>query len=68
MTDKTVVKCVCHCKTFKEIKEYAQAHNIKTTDELVCNKICGRGCGLCYPYVEKVLRTGETAFRPGDIY
>lgn len=63
---KTVTKCVCKRVTFAEVKEIAKEQNITTLDELVSRKICGSGCGMCQPYVAKMLVTGETEFRPGD--
>lgn len=63
---KTVTKCVCKRLTFAEIKVIAAEQNITTLDELIKRKICSSECGMCQPYVKKMLVTGETEFRPGD--
>lgn len=65
---KTVVMCVCHRRTFSEILEIAEKQGWNTLEELRENDICSNGCKMCEPYVEKTLRTGETAFIPGDVY
>lgn len=68
MSVKNVKSCICHGRSFKEIKEYAEDHNINTVKELQRDKYCSCGCGLCSPYVEMVLETGETEFTPGAYY
>ena len=65
---KTVTHCVCHWRTFTEILEYAKEKNMDSLDELIQMRFCGCSCRTCHPYVEKALRTGETAFRPGDVH
>jgi bacterioferritin-associated ferredoxin len=32
-------------------------------DQLVRHTGCGAGCGLCRPYLRRMLATGETVFR-----
>jgi bacterioferritin-associated ferredoxin len=66
MNRLTVKKCVCHKRTFEEIKELSEIENLTTAEELIEAKYCATSCGICRPYIEKMLRTGETAFRPGD--
>lgn len=66
MTNKTVVMCVCHRRSFKELQEIAMDKGYATLEDLVSNGYCGGGCTMCHPYVRKMLLTGETAFRPGD--
>ncbi len=68
MRDKTVTKCVCHGTTFRELKEYACEQKLNCVDDLVKRKKCCCGCGMCYPYVQKMMQTGDTTFAPGDIY
>ena len=56
-----VDRCVCFEVSFGELKAYVE----KTGggfDELTVHFGCGRGCGLCVPYIRKMLETGETAF------
>ena len=61
----TVKKCVCHRRTFEELKVLADKNNFKTVEELMDAKLCSTSCGICRPYVEKMLKTGEIAFKPG---
>ncbi len=62
MTNKPIRACLCYPHTFAEIKAEAQKQNW-TTIEAITNALgCGSGCGLCLPYLERMLRTGETAF------
>jgi len=68
MNNKTVVMCVCHRITFEELHEYAEKHNLTDVQELIERNMCCCGCGMCYPYVCKMMRTGEAAFAPGDVY
>lgn len=68
MPKRTVDKCICHDKSFEEIKQYASEKNIQSVEELRSARFCSCGCGLCGPYVEMVLDTGETAFEPGAYY
>jgi bacterioferritin-associated ferredoxin len=58
--------CVCHRRSFQEVREMAVDLGLATLDELVEHKVCGTGCAMCHPYVRKMLATGETAFRIGD--
>jgi bacterioferritin-associated ferredoxin len=36
-----------------------------TLEQLMAETGCGDQCGLCRPYLEKMLETGETRFKPG---
>lgn len=63
-----VTKCICHDRSFKQIKTYARENNITTVEELQQRKICSSGCSMCAPYVELMLQTGETSFEPRAPY
>ena len=65
MRKRMITKCVCHRRSFESIKEYAEEHNINELDELVNLRLCGCGCGMCKPYIKKMLETGTTEFVPG---
>ena len=60
--------CVCHRKRFSEIQEIVEKENMQSLNKLIKAGVCGGGCGMCHPYIEKMLVTGETEFYPGDIY
>ncbi len=63
-----VTRCICHDKSFEEIKTFALENGIKDVKELQILKYCSNSCRLCVPYVEMVLETGETEFAPGAYY
>ncbi len=55
----------CHCfrTTFAELKAVAEAAGVRDVERLPAYAVFGRKCGLCRPYVRRMLRTGETVFR-----
>ena len=60
-------RCLCHGRRFAELAPVAQASGAATVPALqeaarVAGLDFGRGCGLCHPYVRRMLRTGETVF------
>jgi bacterioferritin-associated ferredoxin len=59
----TVDRCVCTGKTFVELKKIAEEKGSQTVDDLRRHVVFGTGCQLCLPYVDGVIRTGETSFR-----
>ncbi len=61
-----MVMCVCHRRTFRELMDLVLDRGGMSCEELVREGYCGGGCGMCVPYVKKMLATGETAFAPGD--
>lgn len=67
MSTKTVTRCVCHDRQFTELKQIAFVKKIRSVDEFMALRISSCGCGLCRPYISKMLRTGETSFAPGDV-
>ncbi|HLR76073.1 MAG TPA: hypothetical protein VK106_00335 [Balneolaceae bacterium] len=68
MSRYNVEKCICHNKRFEVIKEYAEEHDIKSIEELQERHYCSCGCRMCAPYVELMLKTGKTSFKPGEYY
>ncbi len=68
MSRFTVSKCICHKKDFTEIKNFVEENGISSVRELQELKYCSCGCGLCEPYIELMLKTGETSFEPGAFY
>ncbi|MFH5831250.1 hypothetical protein ACG2F4_06150 [Halalkalibaculum sp. DA3122] len=65
MSKYTVEKCICHKRTFQEIKDYARRKGYQDVKSLQAEKYCSCQCGFCIPYIEMVLETGETVFEPG---
>lgn len=66
MAHNQVTKCICHNRTFAEIVDYAEEHNLHSVEELQDDDFCSNSCGLCIPYVEDALSTGQTVFSPGE--
>ncbi len=54
-----VDRCVCFEVTLAQLKAYADQHQVGMA-ELRERFKCGRGCGLCVPYIHEMLRTGRT--------
>lgn len=57
-----VTRCVCHNLSFDELKRRADAESL-SLDELKERTRCATGCGMCEPYIQLMLLTGETRFR-----
>lgn len=55
-------RCVCHDVPFSLLKEWSEANPGAGFAELQREFGCGTGCGLCEPYVRRMLRTGTTVF------
>lgn len=55
-----VSRCICHTITFAKGLELAQRHGCRTVAELQGLAPLGTGCGLCIPYMQRALATGET--------
>lgn len=66
MAQNKVTRCICHDHSFEEIKAYAEEHGLSSVDELQDHNFCSNSCGLCAPYIEVVLETGQIEFAPGE--
>ena len=55
-----VKACICHEMSFAEMKILSEERNFDTVEDVMQATDCGTGCGLCRPYIEKMLATGET--------
>jgi NAD(P)H-nitrite reductase large subunit len=55
-------RCVCFNETFADLKAEADANECRTLPELQQHVTFGRKCKMCHPYVQTMLRTGETHF------
>lgn len=62
-------RCVCLNRRFADLLPLARARGYGLAD-LMRETGCGNQCGLCRPYLRRMLRTGETVFHqiiePGD--
>ncbi len=66
MATNRVTRCICHSRTFEEVLLFARKHNLHSVDELQQHGFCSNSCGLCIPYVEQVLASGQLSFKPGE--
>ena len=55
-------RCVCHRQSFEAMDRWCQERGVRDFDAVQREFRCGTGCGLCAPYVRRMLRTGETVF------
>ncbi len=60
-TSVLVSRCLCKAISFKELLALATDAGWDL-ENLVQETGCGRQCGLCRPYLSRMLRTGETEF------
>lgn len=68
MSDPTPVRaCLCYPHTFVEIKRKAAENGWTSVREITEALGCGSGCGLCRPYLQRVLETGRTAFAVSEV-
>jgi bacterioferritin-associated ferredoxin len=56
-----VSRCICKATPFADLLPRARAARWTLAD-LVRETGCGGQCGLCRPYLSRMLRTGETEF------
>jgi bacterioferritin-associated ferredoxin len=56
-----VSRCICRGVPFDTLLSKARASGWSLGD-LVRETGCGAQCGLCRPYLSRMLRTGETEF------
>ena len=55
-------RCLCHGTAFAALAEAAGQSGATTVPDLQAHADFGQGCGLCRPYVRRMLRTGQTVF------
>ena len=56
-----ISRCICRNVEFSQLLPRARAKGW-SLDDLVRETGCGGQCGLCRPYLSRMLRTGETEF------
>jgi bacterioferritin-associated ferredoxin len=65
LTDRStgilVSGCICKATSFEELYARATAEGWELV-ALMRETGCGAQCGLCRPYLRRMLRTGETEF------
>ena len=57
-----VDRCICFSRTFEELKRIAERENASDVATLQTHAEFGQKCGLCKPYVARMLESGRTRF------
>jgi bacterioferritin-associated ferredoxin len=60
-----VTHCICARRSFADVLQQARSAGWVSVEELERQTGCGARCGLCRPYLQATLETGETRFRVG---
>lgn len=55
-------RCYCYDQTFAELKAVAENTGASSIEALQEHVTFGENCQLCHPYVNCMLRTGQTVF------
>ena len=58
----SITRCICRAREFAELLPLARK-NGWDLPSLMESTGCGAQCGLCRPYLRRMLETGETVFR-----
>lgn len=61
-TQLRIDRCVCHDVTFRDVVEWSRRTGCRAVDGAAREFKCTTSCGMCLPYVERALDTGETVF------
>jgi bacterioferritin-associated ferredoxin len=62
MSGILITACICLRTPFERLLPPAREADW-TLDDLMRETGCGAQCGLCRPYLRRMLQTGETVFR-----
>ncbi len=62
MSPILITTCVCRATPFASLLPRARAEGWGLA-EIARETGCGAACGLCRPYLRRMLATGETEFR-----
>ena len=61
MSGVEITRCLCRSIAFEQLLPRARAGGWDL-ETLMRETGCGAGCGLCRPYLRRMLATGETVF------
>jgi bacterioferritin-associated ferredoxin len=61
MSSTRITRCVCQRMPFATLLPLARERGW-TLDDVIRETGCGDQCGLCRPYLRRMLATGETEF------
>ncbi|MBN4056783.1 (2Fe-2S)-binding protein [bacterium AH-315-J21] len=57
-----ITHCVCHEVSFAKIKKLSESMETSEIGALQKEIPFGGNCGMCLPYIKRMLKTGETVF------
>ncbi len=57
----SITRCICQGREFADLLPLARQHNWDLA-ALMEHTGCGAQCGLCRPYLRRMLKTGRTEF------
>jgi NAD(P)H-nitrite reductase large subunit len=57
-----IERCICHDVTFRQVVEWSRATGCTSVDGAARELKCTTSCGMCMPYVERALETGQAVF------
>lgn len=58
----TIDRCQCYNVSFATLSDEARRTGANTVEALQAEICFGQKCGLCHPYVRRMLRTGQVTF------
>ncbi|MFO8233536.1 MAG: (2Fe-2S)-binding protein [Longimonas sp.] len=58
----TIDRCYCYDVLFATLRDVSCTTEAQTVAELQEEVCFGQNCGLCHPYVRRMLRTGQVTF------
>ena len=62
MAGVEITRCICRSVAFADLLPVVRANGWDLA-AVMRETGCGAGCGLCRPYLRRMLLTGETVFR-----
>lgn len=61
MSGILITSCICQRMSFERLLPLARDQGW-TLEEVMRETGCGAGCGLCRPYLRRMLERGQTSF------
>lgn len=55
-----VTHCLCEKRSIAEILAWARARGVDDVEPIKAGMGCGTHCGMCIPFIEYALATGES--------
>jgi NAD(P)H-nitrite reductase large subunit len=57
--EPTNISCICTSQPLRDVKDFIKENGLKTVEDV--KVFCGAGtkCGLCIPFIQKILESNE---------